>query len=499
MSNATDPDSSSAASSPDGSAPPVATPRDISAAWAVVPILALVATLATVILILPKYEPGFEGTGHLPLIISGSIAALIARAHGWRWPALQRGVLHAINLSMGAILILIVIGMLMGTWLISGIVPALIDWGLMLLRPSYFLPASCAVCSVVSVVSGSSWSTAGTIGLALIGVGDVMGVPTAYTAGAVISGAYFGDKLSPMSDTTNLAPAMAGTDLFTHVRHMLWTTVPSWVISMVIYTFMGLSLEVQPMGGSVEEIHALIQDQFSPSWIHLIVPAVTGLLVLRKMPALPVLMLATILGGALAVFQGQPLGATLTTAMSGFSPDTGNVAVDDLLARGGMMSMTSTILLILSAMFFGGVMERTGMLRTLALKVLSLANSTGSLIASTVLTSIGFNILAGDQYIAVVVPGRMYGPEYEARGLHAKNLSRALEDGGTITSPLIPWNTCGAYMSTTLGVATLAYLPFCFLNLLNPIISMIYGFTGFSIAPKDPADSTLEDATSDAA
>ncbi|MGB1698529.1 MAG: Na+/H+ antiporter NhaC [Nannocystaceae bacterium] len=486
MSHPTDPDASSATSPAGPDEAPATSTRPISAGWALVPIVTLIATLATVILILPSYEEGFEGTGHLPLIISGSVAALIARWHGWRWPLIKDGVLHAIHLSMGAILILIVIGMLMGTWLISGIVPALIDWGLMLLRPSYFLPATCAVCSVVSVVSGSSWSTAGTIGLALIGVGEVMGVPTAYTAGAVISGAYFGDKLSPMSDTTNLAPAMAGTDLFTHVRHMLWTTVPSWVISMVLYTIMGLRLDVQPMGGSVEEIHTLIQANFDPSWIHLMVPLITGALVLRKLPALPVLALATAMGAALAVIQGQPLGETLTAAMSGFSPDTGNAAVDELLARGGMKSMTSTILLILSAMFFGGVMERTGMLRTLALKVLSLAKSTGSLIASTVLTSIGFNVLAGDQYIAVVVPGRMYGPEYGARGLHAKNLSRALEDGGTITSPLIPWNTCGAYMSTTLGVATLAYLPFCFLNILNPIISMIYGFTGFSIAPAEP-------------
>jgi len=490
MSNATDPDPSPPSSTREGEEAPSSAPRTISILWAMVPILTLVGTLATVILILPAYEPGFEGTGHLPLIISGAVAALIARAHGWRWPEIQGGVLRAIHLAMGAVLILIVIGMLMGTWLISGIVPALIDWGLMLLRPSYFLPASCAVCSIVSVVSGSSWSTAGTIGLALIGVGDVMGVPSPYTAGAVISGAYFGDKLSPMSDTTNLAPAMAGTDLFTHVRHMLWTTVPSWVISMTIYTFMGLNLEVQPMGGSVDEIHALIQAQFSPSWVHLLVPGITAVLVLRKMPALPVLLLATVLGGALAVFQGQPLGTTLTTTMSGFAPDTGNASVDELLARGGMMSMTSTILLILSAMFFGGVMECTGMLRTLALKILSLAQSTGSLIASTVFTSIGFNILAGDQYIAVVVPGRMYGPEYEARGLHPKNLSRALEDGGTITSPLIPWNTCGAYMSTTLGVATLAYLPFCFLNIINPIISIIYGYTGFSIAPKDPETSS---------
>ena len=395
-------------------------------------------------------------------------------------------------MAMGAILILLVIGILMGTWLAAGIVPALIDWGLLLLRPSFFLPATCAVCSVVSLVSGSSWSTAGTVGVALIGVGGAMGIPAPITAGAVISGAYFGDKLSPMSDTTNLAPAMAGTDLFTHVRHMLWTTVPSWLIAMTVYTIIGLTLTIEPSAGSIDDIHTLLVAQFHPGLIHLVVPVAIGVMIYYRVPALPALFAGALLGGVLALLQGVPADIVINSAMSGYVPDTGNANLDDLLARGGMSSMSGTVLLILSAMVFGGVMERTGMLRALAALLLGAAKSSGSLIASTIMTSIALNVLAADQYISVVVPGRMYAEAYRDRGLHPKNLSRALEDGGTITSALIPWNTCGAYMSTTLGVATGAYLPYAFLNLLNPVLSVIYGFTGFTIEPLSESEDSSE-------
>ncbi len=474
--------------SDDPSAPPsrpldldddLAPPGEPIPVWAaLIPVVGLIALLFVNIVWLPRRFEGYEGSGHLPLVLAAAIAALVARAWGWRWDTVKAGVLHAIHLAMGAILILLVIGMLMGTWLASGIVPAFIDWGLLLLRPSFFLAASCVVCSVVSLVSGSSWSTAGTVGLALVGVGDAMGISPAMTAGAVISGAYFGDKLSPMSDTTNLAPAMAGTDLFTHIRHMLWTTGPSWLLALIGYGVLGLTLDTTAKAGNIQTIHALLTEQFHPGLVHLTVPAVVGVLVARKVPALPALLTGAILGGVLAAVQGVAVPDILVAAMDGFRPDTGNEAVDELLERGGMTSMSGTVLLILCAMTFGGAMERTGMLRVLAQNLLSAARSTGSLIMATVLTSIGVNILAADQYIAVVVPGRMYADEYRARGLHPKNLSRALEDGGTITSPLIPWNTCGAFMSTTLGVATGAYLPWCFLNLLNPLISILYGFTG---------------------
>jgi Na+:H+ antiporter, NhaC family len=467
-------------------------PAPIPLVWALVPVVVLIAALAITIIV-------FEGSGHLPLVLGASVAGIVAWAHGYDWERLQAGIVGAISLAMGAILILLVIGVLMGTWLAAGIVPALIAWGLELLSPSWFLPASCAVCSIVSLVSGSSWSTAGTVGLALIGVGDAMGIDPAMTAGAVISGAYFGDKLSPMSDTTNLAPAMAGAELFTHIRHMLWTTGPAWVLAMIAYAVIGSGLEGAADPAAIAAITDVIAAEFDPGLIHLVVPAIVAVMVGFRLPALPTLLTAALLGGVLAGIQGASMPDVLGAAMSGFKPDTGSAEVDELLARGGMQSMADTVLLILCAMSFGGIMERTGQLETLASKTLAAAKSTGSLIAATILTSIGINILAADQYLAVVVPGRMYAAEYAARGLDPKNLSRALEDGGTITSPLIPWNTCGAFMSTTLGVATFAYLPYCFLNLANPIIGMVLGFTGWTIAKLAPEPSPAgEPSPSDA-
>ncbi|HET6581791.1 MAG TPA: Na+/H+ antiporter NhaC family protein, partial [Nannocystaceae bacterium] len=276
-------------------------PRPIPAPWALVPVLALVGLLALVILVVPRWSPGFTGTGHLPLVLAGAVAAIVARLHGHRWPALERGIVGAIGLAMGAILILCVIGVLMGTWIAGGIVPALIHWGLELLAPSYFLPTACAVCSAVSLVSGSSWSTAGTVGLALVGVGSALGVDPAMTAGAVVSGAYFGDKLSPMSDTTNLAPAMAGTDLFSHVRHMVWTTLPSWLVAMLLYTALSLGSTVTPEAGSVAAIQAAIATRFDPGIVQLVPVVLVIVLVVRKVPALPSLALGALLGGVLAV------------------------------------------------------------------------------------------------------------------------------------------------------------------------------------------------------
>lgn len=450
----------------------------IPAHWAIIPVLVLIALLAGTIIVL-------EGTGHFPLILGACVAGLVAWAHGYEWDDIKTGVLNAITLSMGAILILLTIGILMATWLASGIVPALIAWGLQLLSPAWFLPASCAVCSIVSLVSGSSWSTAGTVGLALIGVGNAMGIDPAMTAGAVISGAYFGDKLSPMSDTTNLAPAMAGTDLFTHIRHMLWSTGPAWVLAMIGFAIVGSRLEGSADPGAIAAISDVIETNYHPGLIHLLVPGVVALMVGLRMPALPTLLTGALLGGVLAWFMGTSLPDVLTLAMDGYEPHTGSDTVDELLKQGGMIKMSKTVLLVLCAMSFGGIMEHTGQLRTLAAKTLAAVKSTGSLIAATILTSIGVNVLAADQYLAVVVPGRMYAPEYAARGLDPKNLSRALEDGGTITSPLIPWNTCGAFMATTLGVATLSYLPWCLFNLANPIIAMILGFTGLSVAHLD--------------
>ncbi|MCA9651393.1 MAG: Na+/H+ antiporter NhaC [Myxococcales bacterium] len=457
---------------------------EIPVGWALVPVLALVGFLSLVLVVLQRLEPGFEGSGHLPLLAAAAVAALVARRFGYDWETLELAIVEAIRMAMPAILILLVIGMLMGTWLAGGIVPALIHWGLMLLSPAWFLPTACAVCSIVSVVSGSSWSTAGTVGLAMIGIGGAMGIDPAMTAGAVVSGAYFGDKLSPMSDTTNLAPAMAGTELFVHIRHQILTTGPAWVLAMIGYTILGATLDPDTEAAATGSIQQTIDAHFHPGWLHLLPPLVVVGLVLRRKPALPVLLLGVVLGGVVAILaEGATVGSTLDAAMNGYQSTTGDPAVDDLLSRGGMTSMGSTIFLVLCAMSFGGIMEGTGMLRSIAARLLRLAKTTGSLIATTVLTAVGINVVAGDQYISIVVPGRMFAPAFRERGLHAKNLSRALEDGGTITSALIPWNTCGAFMAATLMVPTGAYFAYAFLNLLNPLISILYGVMGWTIAP----------------
>jgi len=370
-----------------------------------------------------------------------------------------------------------------GTWIQSGVVPTMIFYGLKILSPGIFLPATVIICSIVSIATGSSWTTAATVGIALIGVGEGLGIPRNIVAGAIISGAYMGDKLSPLSDTTNLAPAMAGTDLFTHIKHMMYTTVPSFIISIILFAFlgrkyMGVALNTE----MIDKILASLSENFNITPLLLVVPVIVIGAVVMKVPAIPGLFGGAILGGIAAMFfQGATIASMFSTLHYGYEGDSGLTMVDDLLNRGGLDSMMWTVSLILCAMILGGIMEKTQMLEALATKILSVANTTGSLILTTILTPIFINTVAGDQFLAIVVTGRMFKTAYEEKGLHPKNLSRSLEDSGTLTSPLIPWNTCGAYMIATLGLAPWTYVPYCFLNLINPIIAIIYGYTGFSI------------------
>ena len=454
--------------------------RPIPLAWCLVPLGVLVGTLAAVLVAIPRFEPEFEGTGHVPLVLATAAAALVARRFGHPTARLERGLAEGVAAGLPAIFVLATIGILMGTWLASGTVPALVYWGLGLLSPRVFLAATCLVCSVVSLVSGSSWSTAGTIGLALVGVGDALGIDPAMTAGAVVSGAYFGDKLSPLSDTTNLAPAVAGTDLFVHIRHMLWTTVPSWLVALGLYGALGLGLAAGAPPDTAPLRDALA-EHFAPGPIHLVPPAVVAVLIVRRHRPLPALLAGALAGALVALVEGVRPGEVIAAATGGYAAHTGNPELDDLLSRGGMLSLGSTVFLILCALAFGGLLEVTGMLETLAAALLRRAHTTGRLVAATVGAAFGMNVVAADQYISIVVPGRMLAPAYRRRGLAPQNLSRALEDGGTITSALVPWNTCGAFMAATLMVPTFAYAPYAFLNLLNPILSIVYGFTGFTM------------------
>lgn len=438
------------------------------------------------------------GPNQIGLMLSAMVAVLLAKRLGYTWKEMESGMVHGISLSMGATFILLAVGALIGSWILCGTVPTMIYYGLQLLSPSYFYVASCVICAIVAISTGSSWTTAGTVGIALVGIAQVLGVNVGIAAGAVISGAYFGDKLSPLSDTTNLAPAMAGTDLFTHIRHMLWTTIPSFVIACVIFFFLGLGNSTDGNTKEIEEILTALNASFNISWLMLVPPILVVVMVAKKVPAFPALMIGALVGCVFStVFQQEALtkfvnDASLSSVavavkgswsalFGGFSGDLGNKELTDLMSRGGMANMLNTIWLILSAMMFGASLEKTKMLEVIASHILSLAKSTGSLVAATLTTGVGMNFIASDQYIAIVLPGRMFRAEFLNRRLHPKNLSRCLEDSGTLTSVLVPWNTCGAYMASTLGVATGAYFMFCFFNLLNPVISAIYGFTGFSM------------------
>ncbi len=439
-----------------------------------------------------------SGPNQIVLTLGAAIAAIVAIQNGHAWKDILQAIIDGIGTSMGAVLILLSVGGLIGTWLMAGTVPSLIYYGLELLNPQWFYVAACLICAIAALSTGSSWTVAGTLGVALIGVSMGLGLSPAIAAGAIISGAYFGDKMSPLSDTTNLAPAVAETDLFTHIRHMAWTTTPSFVIALILFTAIGLGADVSADSDALASLKDTLAASFNITPLALIPLVVVFFMAYRKVPPLPTILFGALFGGFVALvlqpdvvlaFAASP---DLTPALAmtkgvwlalanGYVSTTGVAEVDDLLSRGGMSSMLVTIWLILTAMAFGAVLEHSGMLLRLIQSALAAAKSTGTLMMTVVLSCIGINVVAADQYIAIVLPGKMFKAEFERRRLKPKNLSRVIEDSGTLTSPLVPWNTCGAYMAATLGVATLAYLPFVFFNLINPLVSIIYGFTGFTI------------------
>jgi Na+:H+ antiporter, NhaC family len=481
-------------------------------AEALVPIVVLIGLLASSVYLFA--DNSSYGPNQIALMLAAMVAALFGWRNGYSWRDMQKGIVHGISLSTGAVLILLMVGALIGSWILAGTVPTMIYYGLSVLSPSWFYAAAVVICAVVALATGSSWTTAGTIGVALIGIATVQGLNLGLAAGAIISGAYFGDKMSPLSDTTNLAPAMAGTDLFTHIRHMLWTTIPSITIALALFAGIGLYLGGASDAAEIAIIQAQIADQFAVGWVMLLPAVLVIVLVVRKVPAFPALFIGALTGCVFAVlFQREAVlrfvGETdlpgslalvkgaWTALFDGFKLASGNAALDELLSRGGMASMLNTIWLILCAMTFGAVMETTQMLQRIAAAILGSVRGTGSLIAATLGTAIGMNIIASDQYIAIVLPGRMFRAEFKRRGLAAKNLSRTLEDSGTLTSALVPWNTCGAFMAGTLGVATLTYAPFAFFNLINPLVAAFYGFTGISIAKITPGEDDVDAAEAD--
>ena len=423
--------------------------------------------------------------GHIALIAAACFAAVVAIANGWKWNFLEQGILAAINRSMQAMLILMIVGLMIGAWIAGGVVPSLIYYGLMVLSPSIFLFAGCLLCCIVSLATGSSWSTAGTIGVALVGVGMGLGINPAMTAGAIVSGAYFGDKMSPLSDTTNLAPAIAGSTLFDHIRHMIWTVTPSLIVALVVYLILGLNHSGDADMSYVQELMAGIASEFDVGIIYLIPPIFVIACVALKLPALPSLMGGVFLGVGCIALQGViPADQWMNILNYGYVSNNANADVAYLLSIGGMQSMMWTISLIISAMIFGGIVDCTGIMGTIADALLKVAKGTGGLVAVTIFSCIFVNIVCCDQYLAIILPGRMYKEAFEDMRLKPKNLSRCLEDAGTVTSNLIPWNTCGATMSSFLGQPQWGvggYAPYAVLCWLNPLVSIFYGFTGISM------------------
>ncbi|WP_088006209.1 Na+/H+ antiporter NhaC [Indiicoccus explosivorum] len=453
--------------------------KQISFWWAIVPLIAMVAAMLITIVYL-------EQGPHMPLLFGTAVAALVAWRNGSKWPEIEEAIYKGIRLALPAVIILILIGLIIGSWIGGGVVATMILYGLEILSPSLFLVTIAVICAVVSLAIGSSWSTMGTIGVAGMGIGLSMGIPAAMIAGAVISGSYFGDKMSPLSDTTNLAAGLTNTDLFEHIKHMWWTTVPGFAIALIAFWFLGRGFSAAGTDtADIATTVGVLQDSFVISPWLLLIPLAVFVMVGFKVPAIPALLIGAFLGTLAQIFiQGGSIAEAVGVLQGGYVIETGNVLVDDLFNRGGLDSMMYTVSLILVAMSFGGILEYTGMLKAIMEKILKLARTGGSLVASTVVSATATNAMCAEQYISIVVPSRMYASSYKEKNLASKNLSRALEDGGTLTSVFFAWNTCGVFILGTLGVSAFEYAAFAVFNYTVPLISIIYGLIGFTIAPR---------------
>ncbi|MEB7689329.1 Na+/H+ antiporter NhaC [Staphylococcus equorum] len=424
-----------------------------------------------------------EKEPHIPLMIGTAVAIIITMLHGYAFSEVEEMMYKGIRHALPAIVIIILVGLVIGSWIGSGVVATMIYYGLQLIDPRYFLVVVIVLCGIVALAIGSSWSTMATVGVASMGIGLSMGISPGMVAGAVICGSYFGDKMSPLSDTTNLASGLSGVNLFEHIQHMFFTTIPALVISLVTFFFIGIRFGDKNFDTkNIDEILTTMQDSFVITPWLLIVPLAVIALVVVKVPAIPAICVGIILGFFAQLFiQGDSIVDGLTALQTGYTIESGNELVDELFNRGGLESMFYTISLTLVAMTFGGVLEYSGMLTALISVILKFAKSTGSLIASVIVSCIGTNFTCSEQYISIIVPSRMYAGAFKKKNLHAKNLSRALEDGGTLTSVFVPWNTCGVFIASTLGVSVIEYAPYAILNYTVPVISIIFGYIGFKI------------------
>jgi NhaC family Na+:H+ antiporter len=461
---------------------------------ALFPVIVLVGMLAYNIFIFG--DSSLNGSNQFILLIGASVAAIIGFRNKVTYAQMIEEVAHNVKSTSGAILILLMVGALSGTWLISGIIPSMIYYGLQILSPTIFLAASLVICSIISLSTGSSWSTSATVGIALIGIGNTMGINPGMTAGAVISGAYFGDKISPLSDTTNLASAMAGAELFDHIKYMLITTIPSILIAFLIFLILGFNISSTGTPDITDKLNAINSSFNISPWLFL-VPALVIFMIIRKTEPLVALLAGALLGGVAAIIAQPDIvlkvaeGTTLdfNTAYKGVmkaltnktSIETSNLELNELFSSKGMEGMLGTIWLILCAMVFGGVMDAIGALSCISKALLNLFHTVFGLFASTVISCLAINITASDQYLALVIPGKMYKKAFEDKGLHPVNLSRTLEDTGTVTSALVPWNTCGAYNAGVLGVPTVDYFIYAIFNWISPFMTLLVAALGYKI------------------
>ncbi len=462
---------------------------------ALIPVFALVVMLAYNVFVFG--DDALSGSNQFILLLGGAVAAIVGFLNKVSYKQMMDEVAENVRSTSGALLILLMVGALAGTWLVSGIIPAMIYYGLQILNPTIFLPASVVICAIISVATGSSWTTAATVGIALIGIGEALGISLGMSAGAVLSGAYFGDKLSPLSDTTNLAPAMAGGNLFDHIKYMTITTVPTIIVTLIVFIIIGFSIDTSG-SADVASILTSIDASINITPLLFIVPIVVIVLIVKKTPPLMALLIGSLLGAVFAlIFQPEVVmsvtKANTLTFESGYKGilkaitqkttiPTSNEILSDLFKSKGMEGMLNTIWLIICAMVFGGIMDGIGALSKISSALLKMAKSTFGLFASTVGSCLALNVTASDQYLAIVIPGKMFKKAYEDRNLAPENLSRTLEDSGTVTSVLIPWNTCGAYHSGVLGVSVGEYFMYAIFNWLSPIMTLI--FAAFSIKIK---------------
>ena len=469
--------------------------KELSLGIALLPIVILVLLLSYNVLVYG--DDALGGSNQFILLLGAAVAGIVGFYYKIGYQKMIDKVAENLQSVTGALLILLFVGALAGTWLISGIIPAMIYYGLQILHPSIFLPACIIICAIISLATGSSWTTSATVGIALIGIGKVLGIPVGMVAGAVISGAYFGDKLSPLSDTTNLAPAMAGGELFSHIKYMTLTTIPSIIITLVVFFILSLTQSTSG-AADTETLMLAIEEKFTITPWLFIVPGTVILLIIKKSPPLIALLIGTLLGGLFAVvFQSKILLEITESSILSFEVayraimnsitisteiNTSNTLLNDLFTSGGMEGMLGTIWLIICAMVFGGIMDALGALERGSNALLNWAQTTFQLFASTVASCLAINLTASDQYLAIVIPGKMFAKAYKDRKLAPENLSRTLEDSGTVTSVLIPWNTCGAYQSGVLGVDVGDYFVYAIFNWLSPFMTLL--FAAFNIKIK---------------